>query len=292
MSISLIPNSLFYVKNKDTYPPFKNGLYMEEYFLEYMKKKNLKYDKSGRLYLPILWTNFQIEDWFQSQKDFMQTILDKYIEENKCSNGYFTVVQMDDGPLLKLPENTMVYGACNGNIYLPLIYQDINNTLVNYPKKSFSEKNIFASFVGCLTHDVRKYIVHILNNNKNFKLMIKNDWSPDVNKTHQDNFIENTINSKFTLAPRGYGRSSFRFFEVFQLGSIPIYVWDDIEWLPYKDIIDYSKICISIHVSEMHKLEEILLNIDEIKYNQMLDEYHKIKHIFELEFMCEYVVTK
>ena len=41
--IKLLPNNLFYVKNKDTYPPFKNGLYLEEleeYFLEYMKKNN------------------------------------------------------------------------------------------------------------------------------------------------------------------------------------------------------------------------------------------------------------
>ena len=46
----MINNSLFYCKNKDTYPPFKNGLYMEEYFLNYMmtnievktKRKNVR----------------------------------------------------------------------------------------------------------------------------------------------------------------------------------------------------------------------------------------------------------
>ena len=30
----MINNTLFYCKNKDTYPPFKNGLYKEEYFLK------------------------------------------------------------------------------------------------------------------------------------------------------------------------------------------------------------------------------------------------------------------
>ena len=40
-TIKLLPSSLFYVNNKDTYPPFKKGLYLEEYFLEYMKKNNM-----------------------------------------------------------------------------------------------------------------------------------------------------------------------------------------------------------------------------------------------------------
>lgn len=38
--IKILDNNLFYCKNKDTYPPFKNGLYLEEYFLEYIKTKN------------------------------------------------------------------------------------------------------------------------------------------------------------------------------------------------------------------------------------------------------------
>jgi hypothetical protein len=77
----LLPSNLFYVKNKDTYPPFKNGLYLEEYFLEYMKKNNITHDINGRLYLPILWTNFQIECWFQQKKDKMQKILNDYINK-------------------------------------------------------------------------------------------------------------------------------------------------------------------------------------------------------------------
>lgn len=39
--------------------------------------------------------------------------------------------------------------------------------------------------------------------------------------------------SSFSLAPRGLGRTSFRLFETMHLGLIPIYVWDDYEWLPY-----------------------------------------------------------
>ena len=68
--MELIPNSKFYCKNKDTYPPFKNGLYLEEYFCKYMIDNNIQ---TKRKYIPALWTNFQIEGWFQHKKNEMQS---------------------------------------------------------------------------------------------------------------------------------------------------------------------------------------------------------------------------
>jgi hypothetical protein len=126
----LIDNNLFYITNKDTYPPFKNGFYMEEYFFDYMKKNNLTKDKNGRIYIPALWTNFQIEHWFDDRKSKLQSSLDNFIENNPSENGYFTVVQYDDGPKLQLPEDTVVYGACSGTIPLPLIYEDRENCMI------------------------------------------------------------------------------------------------------------------------------------------------------------------
>ena len=144
----MINNSLFYCKNKDTYPPFKNGLYLEEYFFRKITSENLLLK---RKYIPALWTNFQIEGWFESKKLEMQIALNNWLRENPCEDGYFTIVQYDDGPKLNIPENTIVYGACSGNIPIPLIYQDINNTLINIPKKSFSEKKKLCSFIGNIT---------------------------------------------------------------------------------------------------------------------------------------------
>ena len=62
----MINNPLFYCKNKDTYPPFKNGVYMEEYFLNYVTNNNIQ---TKRKYIPALWTNFQIEGWFCHKKN-------------------------------------------------------------------------------------------------------------------------------------------------------------------------------------------------------------------------------
>lgn len=290
----MIDNPLFYCKNKDTYPPFKNGLYLEEFFLNKINNENPSLKKK---YIPSLWTNFQIEGWFSSRKNEMQCSLNKWIQENPCEYGYFTIVQYDDGPLLEIPKNTIVYGACSGDIPIPLIYEDINNTLKNMPKTTFSEKKILCSFVGNITSNhvhpnVRQEIFNTLDNNCNFKLINSGGWTPNVNQRLQDIFIDTTINSKFALAPRGYGRGSFRFFECFLLGTIPIYVWNDNCWLPFQNIINYGKLCICIHVSELNKLEEILLSIDEEKYNNMFKYYEEISHLFTLNGMSEQIIKE
>lgn len=288
----MINNPLFYCKNKDTYPPFKNGLYMEEYFFNYMMTNNDI--KTKRKYIPALWTNFQIEGWFNHKKNEMQKLLDDWVKENPSDNGYFTITQYDDGPLLKLPENTLKFGACSGDIPLPLIYQDINNTLDSMPKKTFKEKDILCSFVGNVTSNhvlpnVRQVMFSHLNKNTNFKMINSGGWTPKVNENLQQVFINTTIQSKFALAPRGYGRSSFRFFECFQLGTIPIYIWNDVNWLPFQDVIDYKQLCIVIHCSEIEKLNELLLSIDEEKYNKMFVYYHSIKHLFQLDGMSKHL---
>lgn len=290
----MINNSLFYCPNKDNYPPFKNGFYLEEYFLNKIRNEEpiLK-----RKYIPALWTNFQIEGWFQDKKHEMQQSLNEWLQNNPSENGYFTIAQYDDGPLLQLPHNTIVYGACSGDIPIPLIYQDITNTLESFPKKSFQEKSILCSFIGNITSNhiqpnVRQIMFDTFSNNSNFKMINSGGWTPSVNQDLQQIFINNTIDSKFALAPRGYGRGSFRFFECFQLGTIPIYIWNDIEWLPFTNGIDYNKLCISIHISEINNLETMLQSVREEDYNNKMEYYHTIKHLFQLEGMSNQIIQE
>jgi hypothetical protein len=302
MAFPLIEDNTFYCPNKDTYPPFKNGLYLEEYFFNHLKNNNITHDASGRRYIPALWTNFQIESWFNIRKPVMQQSLNKFIKNHPCDAGYFTIVQYDDGPLLVLPSNTIVYGACSGTVPMPLIYQDIENKLENIKNNNESatnnnninnnNKNILCSFVGTNTHRTRSVVIDKMTRDQKFVVHRTGGWSPVVDKNKQDDFITTTLKSKFALAPRGYGRSSFRFFEIMLLGVIPVYVWDDIEWLPYKDVIDYNKFCISINISEFDSLSTKLSNITDEQYKEMQNEMEKHKKYFTLDYMCEYVLGK
>ena len=132
-------------------------------------------------------------------------------------------------------------------------------------------------------------MIDSLKNDSDFVFVSDSMWTPNVSIDKQNKFVEITCNSKFVLCPRGYGRNSFRFYEVLNLGCIPIYVWDDIEWLPYE--INYEKFCISINIKDLHKLKEILSKIDSIEYNEMILEYNKIKYLFTLDGVYDYIIS-
>lgn len=298
-----LSSSDFYCKNKDTYPPFKKGDYLEEAFFHLYGKTYPHPPKEKRKYIPAFWTNFQIESWFSSchptkgKRKGMNDMLQNWIKTHPSPYGYFTVVQYDDGTLLSLPPNTKVFGACSGTDPIPLIYEDQNHTLENLPKLPYREKNILCSFVGSMTSNnvqpnVRMEMKKTLEGKEGFQLFFSQGWTPTVGKNSQDLFMDKTMHSKFALAPRGYGRSSFRFFEILQMGSIPIYIWNDKNWLPFQDKIKYSEISIVVHVKQLGALEEKLKSITEEKYNQMIENYQKYKHYFTMEGMFEEIMRR
>ena len=57
------------------------------------------------------------------------------------------------------------------------------------------------------------------------------------------------------------------------------------------DIIDYSTICISIHISKINELESILKNITEEQYDNMWYNYDKVKHLFTLGGMTQQIIN-
>jgi hypothetical protein len=274
-----------------TYPPFKNGRYMEEYFYDYVMTHKDTIE-SDMVYIPIFWTNLQNHPAFSKQKQNYEILLSRALLQFPQDTRYFVVVQHDDGPQLRLPKDTTIFGACTGTIPLPLIYEDTTNQLLSKPRNE--KKDLFASFIGTLTHKVREKMVNTVEGMPDIKLVTKphSDWTSSVSSSAADLFVDLTLNSKFCLAPRGYGRSSFRFFEAMLLDCIPVYFWDDIEWLPYKDILDYSKFSISISQNDIPRTMDILKSISDEKYVSMLEEIKKVRHHFTLEGMSKYICKK
>jgi hypothetical protein len=272
------------------YPPFKNGRYMEEYFYDYIIQHKDEIE-SDRVYIPAFWTNIQIHPNFQQMKTNYNILLKRAYSLLPENTKFFTIVQADLGVELVLPPNTLVFGACYGDIPLPLIYEDTTNKLLNIPRQS--NKKHLASFVGTYnTHILRQKMFSLLERAPNFKFNVRTEWSNNIAQNQADEFINTTLNSKFCLAPRGFGRSSFRYFEAMLLDTIPIYFWDDIEWLPYKDILDYSKFSVSIHNDNISKTGDILKAITPERYEEMLQELKKVRHYFTLEGMSEYIIQK
>jgi len=260
---------------------------MEEFIYDYLTAH--QHDIHATLvYLPIYWTNLQNHPNFESSIAKYDLLLQRALQTMPKDTRYVTMVQHDDGPRLTLPKNTIVMGACTGTVPLPLLYEDTTNYLEQQTRSS--TRPILASFVGTNTHPVRATMVQNLTQ-QNITCHVNATWSPAVPQDDATRFIDTTLRSRFCLAPRGYGRSSFRFFEAIQLDTIPVYVWDDIKWLPYQEVLDYDAFSISVHVSELPTLHERLASISEKNYKHMLIHLRDVKHWFMLEGMCEYIVT-
>ena len=268
------------------YPPFKNGRYMEEFAYETLlsKKDEIQTDL---VYLPIFWTNLQNHPGFTQSRSKYDIVLNQALQQYPKNTRYFTIVQHDDGPQLQLPKDTIIFGACTGTIPLPLIYEDTTNRLSQLEHK---EPDIFASFVGSLTHPVRQRMANAVESRPYIVCRMQKAWNVKVPAEQADEFLDLTMRSKFCLAPRGYGRSSFRFFEAILMDTIPVYFWDDVEWLPYKEHLDYK--LFSVSISDISKTYDILSGISEDRYQAMKAELQKVRHWFTLEGRMDYVVGK
>jgi hypothetical protein len=265
------------------YPPYHEGKYLEQYFLDFYFKNLKEFEKLERQYIPVTWTDIFVKALY------MVPELQKALKNLDGSKKYFTVSQHDEAPGLKLPLNTLNFSA-GGNfpdtVPIPLICSEIKN-------KPKLEKDIFASFVGSITdasngwgklaHTIRSKIVNILANNPDYLLKPKN-WSDSIEDEKKDLFLNVTARSKFTLCPRGYGATSFRLYEAMQLGSVPVYIYFQKPHLPFINEINWHDICVLIDFDDIENLDSILKSISEEKYNSMVD---KIKEIYPKYFTLE-----
>jgi len=239
------------------YPPYHKGLYLEDYFIDYWTKNNFETDRE---FIAISWTSYYNNGMNRSR---LQSYLDSLPKDKK----YFTVCQHDDAPSELLPPNTLIFSA-GGNVIsdniipIPLICSSLElngNT---------STRSYLASFVGSMTHPIRSRMIQHLTGNSNFYLQY-GEWKNTIDNSRLQSFIDVSLNSIFMLCPRGYGATSFRLYESFQLGCIPVYISDRF-YLPFADKINWEKLCIFITPDEIPNIENRLKSISETEIADML----------------------
>jgi hypothetical protein len=195
------------------------------------------------------------------------------------SKKTFCVCQYDDGPLVDLGETRQFLASrkTNYGFDVPL--------LCKQHKKPFFKKNkvFLASFIGRFnTHEIRLRIFELLKNKKNILIV---DRSSGVKF-----FVNNTLKSFVSLCPRGYGGSSFRFFEAMQLGVVPFLI-GDIDTRPFKDFIDWNKV--SFYTDDVNKIESILKSVSE---DNFLIMGKRAKNLYENDIgygnWCKYLLKE
>jgi len=84
--------------------------------------------------------------------------------------------------------------------------------------------------------------------------------------------------SWFILAPRGYGRSTWKLMESLQLGRVPVVIYDDIPWLPYTNEVRWSKFAFVVSNERTTELPGLLSAINHTQYLIMRDNMLSLRH--------------
>lgn len=136
---------------------------------------------------------------------------------------YLAVSQGDAGlnRLGMLHPNILVLSAGGvGHVPLPLIKGEL--PLIPEPPKYDFDIGFYGTNRAERRDLTRRAQEAAEKNHLTFKISNGGNWVHDMSMT------------KFNLAPRGYGRTSFRFAEAIHLGRIPVFLYTDLPWIPYQ----------------------------------------------------------
>jgi hypothetical protein len=259
------------------YPPYHTGYYQEEYFYHRWNEDKKSCD---RQYIDIFWTNIYCNGSHVGQRgpNIQQELINKLDPNGK----YFTICQHDDGPFEQLPQDTIIFASGGNRKYGNIIALPSNCSKIPITYTELETRPLLASFVGSNTHPIRQKMFDICKNNEKIFIYLKG-WSPVVNENEFNLFTKVTLNSVFTLAPRGYGKSSFRLYEAMQLGSIPVYISDD-PYLPWNDELNWNEFCVLIPEKNIENLIDILMSYSAEQIEIMRN---KMKQVWETHFSLE-----
>lgn len=249
-----------------TYPGYHTGHYLEEMFAHH------KESCGDRYLIPIFWTN--------AYKQNQQQIIQEKLDQLDPTKKYYCVSTHDDAPTEKLPPDTLVFAGGGNNpntIPIPLVVSKV-------PEYKKEDKTIRASFVGSHTHAMRGDMAAYVP--PEYVISMQPSWSDVITDERFSAFEETSIRSEYMLCPRGYGPTSYRMYEAFQYGAIPVYISDRF-WLPWEKELNWDNLIIKITPQELPNIKQILDDNEEMKDSMLeyaasvYDEYFSLDGVFK-----------
>jgi hypothetical protein len=257
-----------------------SGPWIENIFITKYMSKPLSFF-NGLIPLFVQWIDTDIV----SKREFNN--LNAFLSQALRPNVLYMAVSQGDIGLGKCgTEHPNILAlACGGygHVPVPLIRGEI--PWVEPPLKYEQDFGFFGNARQSSRPDMLKIVKETAEGlNMTFKSGHGPSWKQDMEHT------------KYNLAPRGYGRSSFRFAESVQMGRIPVFVYDDLPWIPY----DGSNISVGLYgfsgglnaVRNHTLLKETVWaigNMTEEGYQKKLQALRNVRKYFTYEGVFEQV---
>ena len=217
------------------YPAHSSDWGVEQDFLAWLERNPSRVTQDAKAadwhYLPVFWTRRHL--WNNYGKDglpeFQSAVQSSLLDDQRT----FTVCQYDDGPLADLGDTVQALASRKGDngIDIPL--------LCDAPKMPARRRKKWkASFIGRVsTHKLREDLAPLLADRSDILFEDHQSGHDSARSARRYNRV--ITRSEISIAPRGYGGSSFRFFESCALGTAPLML-SDIDTRPFKSQLPWE----------------------------------------------------
>ncbi len=237
------------------------------HFQKELESKNHTLSDVFGPYIPIFipWTDIWVKNKFQYPRELTLAMKDLLREDVM----YITVSQNADGFVGRCTEFanlqmkyqiTVLSAGGYGHVPIPLLKQ---------PEKlrrkiPIEKRNHLISYVGSsknAPYEMREKMIA----QKNHFYYYGKKWKQVMEE------------SKFSLCPRGYGRTSYHVMEALQMGLIPIHVYiqGDKPWLPYENIM--KNISYSVTNEQLPELVTLLTNMPDSEIANIEETIGKLR---------------
>lgn len=97
-------------------------------------------------------------------------------------------------------------------------------------------------------------------------------------------------NTAFNLSPRGFGRASFRLAEIIHIGRIPVYLFDDLPWVPYPGSnVSADSIGYLAQSGSLRKIVEIIQKATPAEIKEKLRRVHAARPYYTYEGVIQQI---
>jgi hypothetical protein len=253
---------VFQPKVRTHFPSFQKGEELEWQAWQWFSKETVK---TSYMYLPVMWCPYYVTTCRYASVDREMAKLRSYVQTINMA-GKFITTNIYDGWPISTNSNIVVFsgsGLPEHSIPIPLICDPHPDV-----RRDINDRKILLSMVCSTgTHPVREALYSYFYDKDDCIVT-----SAERDGHSVDFFREMMKRSTFALSPRGSGKTSFRMYEAFQYGCIPVYVSDK-HWLPFSDVIDWDKAAVLWNCDGLDGLHDKLLKIVESGRDKEMRKY-------------------
>jgi len=212
--IPTVPREFQPVSSKLRYPKYSADWGIEQDFERFIHSKPAFLAESPEeadfIFLPVYWTRYHINNDFGSKG--LAPLADYLSNFSVFGSRLLLICQYDDGPLVDVADSTLYLASRKSDRG-----RDAPLLASSFPiPRVIGRRSRRATFAGNLkTHPIREQLQDYALRVPDSKLYVESQ-----NLNSQD-YFRLLRSSALAIAPRGYGGSSFRFFEAISMGTVP-----------------------------------------------------------------------